>query len=36
MDNTEIGGGCIDWICMTEDMDQLRAVVNTVMYLQVP
>jgi hypothetical protein len=26
----------MDWICMTQDVDQLRAVVNTVMDLWVP
>jgi hypothetical protein len=36
MDLREIGGGGMDWIDLAEDRDQWRALVNTVMNLQVP
>jgi hypothetical protein len=32
----EIGWGGMDWIDMTQDRDQWRALVNTVMNLRVP
>jgi hypothetical protein len=36
MDLREIGGDGLDWINLAEDRDQWRALVNTVMNLQVP
>jgi hypothetical protein len=36
MDLREIGWGGLDWIDLAEDRDQWRALVNTVMNLQVP
>jgi hypothetical protein len=36
MDLREIGWGGTDWIDLAEDRDQWGALVNTVMYLQVP
>jgi transposase len=36
MDLREIGWGGMDWIDLAQDMDQWRALVNTVMNLQVP
>jgi hypothetical protein len=36
MDLREIGKGGIDWIDLAQDKDQWRALVNTVMNLQVP
>jgi hypothetical protein len=36
MDLREIGWGGMDWIDLTQDRDQWRALVNTVMNLQVP
>jgi hypothetical protein len=36
MDLGEIGWDGIDWIDMAQDRDQWRALVNTVMNLQVP
>jgi hypothetical protein len=35
MDLTEIGWGGVDWIDLTQDRDQWRALVNSVMNLQV-
>jgi hypothetical protein len=35
MDLREIGWGAMDWIDLAEDRDQWRALVNTVMKLQV-
>jgi hypothetical protein len=35
MDLREIGWGGMDWIDLAQDRDQLRALVNTVMNLQV-
>jgi hypothetical protein len=35
-DLREIGWGGMDWINLAEDRDQLRALVNTVMNLQIP
>jgi hypothetical protein len=36
MDLREIGWDDVDWIDMTEDRDQWRALVNTLMNLGVP
>jgi hypothetical protein len=36
MDLREIGWGGMDWIDLAEDMDQWKALVNTVMNLRVP
>jgi hypothetical protein len=36
MDLREIGWEVVDWIRLTQDRDQWRAVVNTVMNLRVP
>jgi hypothetical protein len=36
MDLREIGFGDVDWIHWTQDRDMWRALVNTVMSLQVP
>jgi hypothetical protein len=36
VDNKEIGWGGIDWIDLTQDKNQGRALVNTVMNLWVP
>jgi hypothetical protein len=33
MDLGEIGWGGMDWICLAQDRDQCRALVNTVMNL---
>jgi hypothetical protein len=35
-DLRETGWEGVDWIHLTQDRDQLRAVVNTVMNIQVP
>jgi hypothetical protein len=35
MDLGEIGWDCMDWIDLAQDMDQWRALVNTVMNLRV-
>ena len=32
----ETGVGSVEWIHLAQDMDQLRAVVNTVMNLHIP
>jgi hypothetical protein len=36
MNLIEIGGSNVDWIDLTQDRDQLRAVVKTGMNLRVP
>jgi hypothetical protein len=36
MDLQEIGWGGMDWIDLAQDRDQWRALVNTLMNLQVP
>jgi hypothetical protein len=36
MDLRETSWGGMDWIDMAQDMDQWRAIVNTVMNLRVP
>jgi hypothetical protein len=36
MDLGEIRWGGVDWIDLTQDRDQWRALVNTVMTLQIP
>jgi hypothetical protein len=36
MDHREIGWGGMDWIDLSQDGDQWRALVNTVMNLRVP
>jgi hypothetical protein len=36
IDLREIGWDVVDWIDVAEDMDQWRAVVNTVMNLRIP
>jgi hypothetical protein len=36
MDLREIGWDVVDWIDMAQDRDQLKALVNTVLTLQVP
>jgi hypothetical protein len=36
MDLREIGWDCVDLIDMAQDMDQWRALVNTVLNLRVP
>jgi hypothetical protein len=36
MDLTEIGWGGMEWINLAQDRDKWRALLNTVMNLQVP
>jgi hypothetical protein len=36
IDLSEVGWECVDWIHLTQDRDQCRAVMNTVMNLRVP
>jgi hypothetical protein len=36
IDLREIGWDDMDWICLAQDRDQWRALVNTVMNLRVP
>jgi len=36
MDLQEVGGGCGDWMELTQDRDRWPALVNMVMNLQVP
>jgi hypothetical protein len=36
MDLLEIGWDGVDWICLAQDRDKWRALVNAVMNLQVP
>jgi hypothetical protein len=35
MNNRDTGWDCMDWIDLSQDMDQGRALVNTVMNLRV-
>jgi hypothetical protein len=32
----EIKWGCVDWICLAQDRDKWRALVNAVMNIKVP
>ena len=34
MDHQEVGGGCEDWMELTQDRDRWRALVSTVMNLR--
>ena len=36
MDLQEVGGGCRDWMELSQDRDRWRALVSTVRSLQVP
>ena len=36
MDLQEVGGGCGDWMVLTQGRERWRALVNTVMNLRVP
>ena len=36
MDLQEVGGGCEDWMSLSQDRDRWRALVSTVMNLRVP
>jgi hypothetical protein len=36
MDLRDIHWGCVDWIELAQDRDQVRSVVNTVMNFRVP
>jgi hypothetical protein len=36
MDHREIGWGGMDWIDLAQDVEQWRALVNTVLNLRVP
>jgi hypothetical protein len=36
MNLKEIGGDCMDWIDLSQDRDQWRALLDTVMNLRVP
>jgi len=36
VDFQEVGGGCGDWMELAQDRDRWRALVSTVMNLQVP
>ena len=36
MDLEEVGGGCEDWMELTQDRERWRALVSTVMNLRVP
>jgi hypothetical protein len=31
----EIGWGCVDWICLSQDREKFRALVNAIMNLRV-
>jgi hypothetical protein len=36
MDLVEVGWGDVDWICLAQDRDRRRALVNSVLNLRVP
>jgi hypothetical protein len=36
MDLAEIGWGVVDWVCLAQDRNKQRALVNSVMNLPVP
>jgi hypothetical protein len=36
MDLVEVGWGDVDWICLAQDRDRWRALVNSVLNLRVP
>jgi hypothetical protein len=36
MDLIEVGWGDVDWICLAQDRDRYRVLVNSVLNLQVP
>ena len=36
MDLQEVGGGCEDWMELSQDRDRWRALVSTVMNLRAP
>ena len=36
MDLQEVGGGCVDWMELAQDMERWRALVNTAMNFLVP
>jgi hypothetical protein len=36
IDLLEIGWGGVDWICLAQDRDKWRALVNTIIKLRVP
>jgi hypothetical protein len=36
MDLPEVGWGDVDWICLAQDRDRWRALVNSVLNLQIP
>jgi hypothetical protein len=36
MDLAEVGWGDVDWICLAQDRDRWRALVNSVLNLGVP
>jgi hypothetical protein len=36
LDLVEVGWGGVEWICLVQDRDRWRALVNSVLNLQVP